>query len=103
MATADFYFPASLGVLSLCRARLINHRTVFGGGNGLAGCSRGFQPCLLGNLHLPQGLSRGIADRRAEPQVRNVGYPASILVAIEQIDAVPISRIHFCLVGACLL
>jgi hypothetical protein len=48
--------------------------------------ARCLQPTGKGNLELRDGLGRGLAVRRAEPQIRHIRNPALILVAPEDVD-----------------
>ena len=67
---------------------LVDDRAVARLGDGPAGRAGGLDPGLLRLAHLAQRLLGRVAGRRAILEVRDVGHPAGVLLAPEQVDVV---------------
>jgi hypothetical protein len=66
----------------------VDGRSLSRRGNGLSRFARGGKPRLLRLLHLGERYLRGVAEREASFEIRNVRDVAAVLVAVEDVDVV---------------
>jgi len=82
--------PTSLGSGShfILRAGLVDGRSVTRFRDRFASCASCFQPELLGQLRLFQGVGRCFPEGRTGVQVGNIRDIALVRIAIENVDVI---------------